>query len=98
MRRGESREEEAIERKRQLSFVYNFLLSLHWSNSSKLLVDSLSEFIQKWHAVGSRCICDTIGSQVLPDSKRPHKCNVMQSLLLVWSPSTLNHVPSHIYV
>lgn len=33
--------------------------------------ESLSEFIQRWCAVGSRCVCETIGTQVLPDSKRP---------------------------
>lgn len=81
-RRETSWEEEAIEKKRQLSFGYNILLSLHWSNSSQLLVDSLSEFIQKWHAVGSRCICDTIGSQLLPESKRPQymECNAESTI------------------
>ncbi len=58
-----------------------------------------SEFIERWRAVGSRCICDTVGSQVVPGRKRPHymECNA-QSLLLLWSQSTLNHVPGHIYV
>lgn len=58
-----------------------------------------SEFIKRWRAVGSRCICDTVGSQVVPGRKRPHymECNA-QSLLLLWSQSTLNHVPGHIYV
>lgn len=31
------------------------------SNSNLFFTDDLSGFIQKWHAIGSGCVCDTFG-------------------------------------
>lgn len=102
MRPGETGREEQRWRRRGSYHLftilfYPYMFYPHCSNTDYLFY-SLPELIKMWHAVGSRCVCDTVGLQVLTGGRRPHYMECNAQSLSVWSRRTLNHVPSHIYV